>query len=295
VNGASPATEDEILAGEELEKKDDPDYTPPPKDVTPSSEGVPEFWLTAIRNHLAISELITDRDVDALKHLTDVRLQYLNEGENPDSETQGKPGFMIIFEFSPNPFFENKILEKKYLYQTEVGYTGDFVYDRALATKIQWKEDKDLTKEFEIKKQRNKNTNRTRLVRKARPADSFFNFFSPPVPPTESQLESGDLDDDDIAELEEKLEIDYQIGEDLKEKIIPHAVDYFTGKALEWEMDEDDEFEDDEDDEGDEADDSEEESGSDNDVPVRRRGGGPKGRRAGPTAPAGGNDDCKQQ
>lgn len=37
-----------------------------------------------------------------------------------------------------------------------MGYAGDFVYDRAIGTDIKWKEDKDLTKEFEIKKQRNK-------------------------------------------------------------------------------------------------------------------------------------------
>ncbi len=71
--------------------------------------------------------------------------------------------------------------------------------------------------------------------------------------------------------MDEKLEVDYQIGEDFKEKarfvsiwqgnlisylrtqIIPRAVDYFTGKALEFEvMDSDDEFEDidDEDEDG---------------------------------------------
>lgn len=62
-------------------------------------------------------------------------------------------------------------------------------------------------------------TNRTRLVRKAKPAESFFNFFSPPVPPSEEAIESGDIDEDDLETVEEQLEIDYQIGEDLKEKV----------------------------------------------------------------------------
>jgi len=62
-------------------------------------------------------------------------------------------------------------------------------------------------------------TNRTRLVRKAKPTDSFFNFFSPPIPPTDEAIENGDIEEDDLAELEEKLEVDYQIGEDLKEKV----------------------------------------------------------------------------
>ena len=98
-------------------------------------------------------------------------------------------------------------------------------------------------------------------MRKAKPAESFFNFFSPPVPPSEETIESGEIDEDELEAIEEQLEIDYQIGEDLKEKvscgaferssfayhlqIIPRAVDYFTGKALEYEgFDEDDDFED---------------------------------------------------
>lgn len=62
-------------------------------------------------------------------------------------------------------------------------------------------------------------TNRTRLVRKAKPAESFFNFFSPPVPPSEEAIESGDIEEDELEAIEEQLEIDYQIGEDLKEKV----------------------------------------------------------------------------
>jgi len=230
-----------------------------------------------------------------------VRLEYLKEGEEAkDTETQGKPGFKIIFVFEKNDFFENKVLEKTYLYQEEVGYSGDFVYDRAIGTTIQWKEDKDLTKEFEIKKQRNKNTNRTRLVRKARPTESFFNFFSPPVPPTDEAIENGDFEEDELEELEEKLEQDYQIGEDLKEKIIPRAVDYFTGKALHYEIMEDADEDDYEDlDDEDEEDQFEDESESDDDVPVRRRGGpAARGGRGGAAAAGQKNvnpEECKQQ
>ncbi|KAG1730941.1 NAP-domain-containing protein [Suillus paluster] len=243
ISGASQATAEEIEAGTRASIKDDPSYTPLPTDEgTPAA--IPEFWLTALRNHVGLSEIITERDAGALKSLIDIRLSYLPI-DSP------KPGFKITFIFSPNEYFENEVLDKTYLYQEEVGYSGDFVYDRAIGTEIKWKEEKDLTKEFEIKKQRNKNTNRTRLVRKARPTDSFFNFFSPPVPPPG---EDEELEDEDLEELEEKLEMDYQIGEDLKEKIIPRAIDYFTGKALEYDvMDEDeDDFDelDDEDEDG---------------------------------------------
>jgi nucleosome assembly protein 1-like 1 len=56
-------------------------------------------------------------------------------------------------------------------------------------------------------------------VRKAKPADSFFNFFNPPAAPTEEQIEAGDYEDEELEEIEDKLEMDYQIGEDLKEKV----------------------------------------------------------------------------
>lgn len=223
ISGAVPATQEEIKFGVEAALKDDENYKPTPEDTCIPST-IPEFWLTALRNHVGLSDLITERDAGALKYLTDIRLSYL-------SHDQPKPGFKIIFHFSPNEYFENEVLEKTYLYQEEVGYSGDFVYDRAIGTEIKWKEDKDLTKEFEIKKQRNKSrfifwrlstcshprlldTNRTRLVRKARPTDSFFNFFSPLEPPLHD-----DLEDEELEELEEKLEMDYQIGEDLKEKV----------------------------------------------------------------------------
>lgn len=52
--------------------------------------------------------------------------------------------------------------------QEELGYEGDFIFDRAIGCPITWKTDQDLTKEIEIKKQRNKHTNKTRLVRKVR-------------------------------------------------------------------------------------------------------------------------------
>jgi nucleosome assembly protein 1-like 1 len=149
ISGASQATAEEIEAGTQASLKDDPSYTPLSKDAEGTPAAIPEFWLTALRNHVGLSEIITERDAGALKSLTDIRLSYL-------SNDSPKPGFKITFIFSPNDFFENEILEKTYLYQEEVGYSGDFVYDRAIGTDIKWKEDKDLTKEFEIKKQRNK-------------------------------------------------------------------------------------------------------------------------------------------
>jgi nucleosome assembly protein 1-like 1 len=149
VLGEAKPTPEEIAAGEEESKKDNEDYTPLPAVKEPEATEIPEFWLTALRNHPGLSEIITDRDAEALKSLSDISVSYL-----PTSEAQ--LGFKLLFHFKPNGYFTNSLLEKTYLYQKEVGYFGDFAYDRALGTPIDWKEEKDLTKSFEIKKQRNK-------------------------------------------------------------------------------------------------------------------------------------------
>ena len=69
-------------------------------------------------------------------------------------------------------------------------------------------------------------------MRKVVDTESFFNFFKPPQPPSPETLESDDVDEDELEELDARLETDYQLGEEFKEKIIPRAVDFFTGKAL---------------------------------------------------------------
>merc|ERR1711977_213195 len=111
----------------------------------------------------------------------------------------------------------------------------------------------------------NKNTKQTRVVKKTVPTESFFNFFSPPLAPTEED------DDDAASDIEERLELDYQLGEDIKEKLIPRAVDWFTGEALQYEqLDDFDEgdFEDEDDDEdefSDDRDEDDDESDEEND------------------------------
>jgi nucleosome assembly protein 1-like 1 len=103
-------------------------------------------------------------------------------------------------------------------------------------------------------------TKQTRVVKVTVPTESFFNFFSPPHAPQD--------DDDDVAsDIEERLELDYQLGEDIKEKLIPRAVDWFTGEALQFEEIDDDLDEDefDDDDEDDEDDDDDDDRRSDGD------------------------------
>jgi nucleosome assembly protein 1-like 1 len=110
-------------------------------------------------------------------------------------------------------------------------------------------------------------TNQTRVVKRSIAVDSFFNFFKPPVPRKEEEGDEEDADDD----LDERLEMDYTIGEDIKEKLIPRAIDWYTGAALEYEeideddlpVDYDDEFSEDEDEDEDDDEDDDDDEQSD--------------------------------
>ncbi|KAJ8652169.1 hypothetical protein O0I10_012227 [Lichtheimia ornata] len=270
IAGAYEPTEEEVEAGKKVDEEQDEDNeqqkqkqpaasssdNKEDKDDDEHVDGIPEFWLTALKNHPQISESITDQDEQALKHLVDVRLSYMD-----------KPGFKLEFEFADNDYFTDKVLTKTYYYQDHA-YGGDFVYDHAEGCNIHWKENKDLTVKVETKKQRHKGTNKTRVVKRTVPADTFFSFFSPPSFPGDDE----ELDEEEAEGLDAKLEVDYETGEEFKDKIIPHAVDYFTGKALEYEgfesEDEEDFFEEEEDDDDDDLDDDDDDD-DDDDTPAK--------------------------
>lgn len=152
VNGIAEPTEDEIKAGEQGEEgNEDAEVKMDTSEDGANHEnlpGIPEFWLSAMKNQVSLAELITPRDEAALRYLTDIRMEYLE-----------RPGFRLIFEFSENEHFTNKIITKTYYYQEESGYGGDFIYDHAEGGKIDWKAGKDLTVRIESKKQRNKSKN----------------------------------------------------------------------------------------------------------------------------------------
>lgn len=150
VNGEIEPTDAEVEAGkdeDEDEDKEEADKDQDKDEAEPAepAKGIPEFWLSAMKNQISLAELITDRDEEALRFLTNVRMEYLDQ-----------PGFRLIFEFASNDFFTNKTVTKTYFYREENGYGGDFIYDHAEGDKIDWKAGKDLTVRVESKKQRNK-------------------------------------------------------------------------------------------------------------------------------------------
>ncbi len=147
VNGNLEPSEEEIEAGKAEQEEAAAVESEAQNESEPKEDmkGIPEFWLTAMKNQVSLAEMINDRDEEALRPLSDIRMEYLD-----------RPGFKLIFEFAPNDFFTNKTLSKTYYYREENGFGGDFIYDHAEGDKIDWKAGKDVTVRVESKKQRNK-------------------------------------------------------------------------------------------------------------------------------------------
>jgi len=224
-----------------------------------NTKGVPEFWLTAMKNVELIEEMIQEHDEDVLKHLTDVKLIFTGKKEgrmtgNDDAEM----GFVLEFHFSSNDYFTNTALTKTYKMKSEPDKEDPFAFDgpdiyACSGCQIDWKKGKNVTQKQIKKKQKHKGRGQTRIVTKMVQNDSFFNFFDPPEMPENEE----DLDD----ETEALLAVDFEIGHFFRERLIPKAVLFYTGEAIEEDSDDDDddqetssEGEDDDDDEDDEDD-----------------------------------------
>eukprot|EP00996_Jenningsia_fusiforme_P005996 NODE_713_length_1961_cov_58.631799_g660_i0.p1 GENE.NODE_713_length_1961_cov_58.631799_g660_i0~~NODE_713_length_1961_cov_58.631799_g660_i0.p1 ORF type:complete len:340 (+),score=90.09 NODE_713_length_1961_cov_58.631799_g660_i0:813-1832(+) len=209
VNGERKPTVDEVARGSKLmEVKDEEEV-----EEEEAGSGVPNFWLQALKNNELVESSITNRDEECLKHLTDVAAKNF-----PDPTK----GFTLTFTFSENPFFSNAVLTKTYHLVAE----DEILLEKAEGCSIEWKNNQNLTVVLKKKKQRQKGGKNVRTVTKEEPCESFFNFFNPPkVPESEEEEEEEE-------EFEEILEADYELGRTIKDKIVPRAVDWFTGEAI---------------------------------------------------------------
>jgi len=228
--------------------------------------GIPEFWLTALRNNDEVGQDITEKDAEVLAHLVDIKSTLLDSSK----------GFGLEFHFNSNEFFTNKILTKKYHMADE----DEPVLDHAEGCDIDWQQGKNVTVKLMKKKQKQKGGKGTRTVTKQEPCESFFNFFSPPKMPDEE--DETEMDEEEEDNLQNMLEADYDIGCVIKERIVPNAILWYTGEAVE-----DDDYEDEDDDENEDFEtDSDEDD--DSDEGPKGRGSGAKGRGGRPGKPPGG-------
>ena len=146
--------------------------------------------------------MIEEHDLPILKHLTDIALEYVEDG------------FKINFTFSPNEFFTNTVLTKSY--ESEVAADDDAVffdgpsYVKAEGTTIAWNKGKDVTVKLVKKKQKKKGKGgkpaEVRTVVQAEPQPSFFNYFSA------AELNEDDEDDEEAQmRLEGRMMLDFEV------------------------------------------------------------------------------------
>jgi len=229
-------------------------------------KGVPEFWLTIFKNVELLQEMVQEHDEPVLKSLHDITVTF-----NKDPMA-----FTLHFHFNPNDFFTNTVLTKEYHMKCEPSEDDPFSFEgpeiyKCTGCIVNWKQGKNLTVKTVKKKQKHKSKGNVRTVTKTVKNDSFFNFFDPPAVPDMTN------EDDDIdPETQDLLTSDFEIGHYIRERIIPRAVLFFTGEALE----EDDDY-DDEDEEGEEEEDEDEDADPDFDPSKVKPGQNPQ--------------ECKQQ
>lgn len=225
--------EEEDLADE---VKLDGDAKKKEEDDGKDTKGIPEFWLTTFKNVEMLQEMIMEHDEPILQKLTDVSVTF---SEKP-------MGFTIHFFFAPNDFFTNTELTKEYEMKCKpdeedpFGFEGPEIF-KCKGCTINWKSGKNVTVKTVKKKQKHKSKGNVRTVTKTVKNDSFFNFFDPPAIPDDPEAEVD-------GETQELLTADFELGHFIRERIVPRAVLYFTGEALD-------------DDDYDEEDDEEEEDG----------------------------------
>eukprot|EP00574_Skeletonema_japonicum_P000289 CAMPEP_0201739152 /NCGR_PEP_ID=MMETSP0593-20130828/45630_1 /ASSEMBLY_ACC=CAM_ASM_000672 /TAXON_ID=267983 /ORGANISM="Skeletonema japonicum, Strain CCMP2506" /LENGTH=486 /DNA_ID=CAMNT_0048233405 /DNA_START=117 /DNA_END=1577 /DNA_ORIENTATION=+ len=193
-------------------------------DTNNNVKGIPQFWACAMGHIDLLAELITEQDVDCLDHLTDITCNDFADGS----------GFELHFHFNndTNDFFTNSVLTKRY--EVPNLLTEDEpMLQSVTGTEIDWKHpNKCLTHKTITKKQRKKggpNAGQVRTIQKTERAESFFHFFTPPKMP-----ELGDVVDEEEADaMEEHFDHDYEMACVIRGSLIPNAVHWFTGEAME--------------------------------------------------------------
>ena len=185
------------------------------------------------------------------------------------------------------------------------GVSPDLLDDKAPAltlnegSEIHWKESKNLTVTEVKKKQKarsGKNKGQVRTIVNTVPKASFFNFFSTPKEEDEED-EGGEDKDEEEEKITLSMEEDYDIGHTIRTAIIPEAVLWFTGEAI----DEDDEDYEEEDGDEEEDDDEDEDDDDDDEEEPPKRGNQQKGKKPVPkgglASKGGGSSEqgeCKQ-
>jgi nucleosome assembly protein 1-like 1 len=273
-------------------------------------KGIFNFWLETLQSFRITSELIQEHDEPILSFLQDIKVVLFDQ----------KPyGYRLEFHFAENPYFTNKVLTKSYELKTEIDAKDPFSYegpdiDKSTGCKIDWKPGQNVTVKVTKKKIKSKNKKAPpKVVTKEEKQESFFSFFDTPKPSKSDEPDAkavvlkpkrksvGDEDDefeDDEENAHEDLLMmaDFEIGQYIREKIVPKAVLYYTGEYDDLDdeyEDYDDEDEDDEEEDEDEEDEDEDDDDDDDDDEDEKKVTAGKGGKKGGKQALGGKPGAK--
>ncbi|XP_062014003.1 nucleosome assembly protein 1;3-like [Rosa rugosa] len=132
--------------------------TPDQGQEATEEKGVPNFWLSALKNNKEL--LIMEHDEHALQYLKDIKWSRIHDPK----------GFRLEFLFDPNPYFRNSVLTKTYYMIEE----HEPIWSKEIGTEIDWYPGQSLT----ISPR--KDPKNAKSMTAADICYSFFTFFKPP-------------------------------------------------------------------------------------------------------------------
>lgn len=192
--------------------------------------GIKDFWLTVLQNHVVVSPLIEEEDEPLLSHLVDIN----------SCVTSGSiKNFKVTFTFSPNEYIKETELTLTFL-STEKG-------SKIEKSPITFLKPDFLYRKVPIQRKKGKAKGPT-MKKVSRP--SFFRMFTEDDDDEDDEDENGvHLDNEEVSSFLYLLHY----------KMIPSAINYFTGERDGLSDADEDDYDDDEEDEEDDDDDQEEE------------------------------------
>ena len=164
-------------------------------------------------NHPVVE--ISEKDRPILGYLQNIELELHNDDD----------GFTLVFTFEENTYFSPSVI-KKAVFMKHKG-----IVDKLESTAIEWKDNCDPTKKKIQKKKKGKK------IKQEVKIDSFFNFFkdAPEAGHTEGGADDKEKDDDAEAEIDEEEELEefqaeqLDMAEQIKDDLVPLALEYYLG------------------------------------------------------------------
>lgn len=193
----------------------------------PATPGLPGFWRKVLKTSYEFEQDIERYDEPVLDFLENIHSEPLDE-QCLDR------GFRIRFHFVPNPFISNDVLEKVY------HFSRKNVYSPSRCTKIEsmpiaWRVGKNVTVEIVSKGTYRGHRRSAKPKREEVPRPSFFRRFfrnlggDAAIP--EEELEDDEEDSEDL--MSYLIDDDVEQARALLDHLIPRAVRWYTGEAVE--------------------------------------------------------------